>query len=77
MRKGNVLVSAESTIAAVGRQARPMKTIFSCVAGSVTTMPRVTSEPVPAVVGMQTNGRVLMDGVPGTFQRRSSPPLCR
>ena len=53
-----------------------MKTIFSWVAGSVITTPRVTSDPVPAVVGTQSSGSVRIDGELGTRQRRMSPSLC-
>ena len=43
--------------AAEGQQASPMISIFSSRSVSVMTVNRVTSEPVPAVVGIATNGR--------------------
>jgi hypothetical protein len=43
-------------MAATGQQARPAISIFSSVSVSVMTVKRVTSEPVPAVVGIATTG---------------------
>ena len=51
-RKGQLSVSSKSTMAACGITPLPAISIFSSVSVSVMTVNLVTSDPVPAVVGM-------------------------
>src|ERR1051326_3214163 len=62
-------------MAAAGQQASPAISIFSSVSVSVTTVKRVPSEPVPAVVGIAISGGPSCGISAGTFQSRMLPPL--
>ena len=53
---GRLNVSSKSTSAAVGIKPIPMHSIFSSTFSSVMMVTLVTSDPVPAVVGMATMG---------------------
>ncbi|MCY1314633.1 hypothetical protein D9M70_653070 [compost metagenome] len=54
---GKLRVSSKSTSAATGMKPAPTQSIFSSLFSSVMMVKRVTSEPVPAVVGMAMIGR--------------------
>ena len=54
-------------MAAAGQQASPMISIFSSRLVSVITVKRVTSEPVPAVVGIAMTGRPILGISLGTL----------
>ena len=53
---GAVSTSSGSTIATVAARLREAHTTLKCSAGSVITITKVTSAPVPQVVGMQITG---------------------
>jgi len=67
VRKGTVKVNVKSTIDALGTHAGPAISIFSFDSVSVMTVNRVTSLPVPAVVGIATIGTARSEQTYGTL----------